>query len=75
MKKILTAIILAALLFLSFWAGCRVTIRCAVPCCEAQDMEGNTGYLISYRYGGYWRNEFYSQTLPEKAASTAHPMQ
>lgn len=59
MKKLLTAIILAALLFLSFWAGCRVTIRCAVPCCEAQDMEGHPGYLISYRYGGYWWNEFY----------------
>ena len=35
---------------------CAVTIRCAVPVGAAQN---TNGYIISYRYGGYWLNELY----------------
>ena len=31
-------------------------IRCAVPVGAAQN---TNGYIISYRYGGYWLNELY----------------
>lgn len=48
--------IAALALLLAFLAGCAVTIRCAVPVGAAQN---TNGYIISYRYGGYWLNELY----------------
>ena len=55
--KIAFCLSIAALtLLLAFLAGCAVTINCAVPVGPAQN---TNGYIISYRYGGYWLNELY----------------
>ena len=56
MKKAIYLTIAALALLLAFLAGCAVTIRCAVPVGAAQN---TNGYIISYRYGGYWLNELY----------------
>lgn len=59
MKKILIAAGLA-LAALAFCAGCRVTMLSAVPVGEGRTLTNETGYVISYRYGSLWFNEFYS---------------
>lgn len=56
MKKAIYLTIAALALLLAFLAGCAVTIRCAVPVGAVQN---TNGYIISYRYGGYWLNELY----------------
>lgn len=60
MKRALLCAALAALLLAAgFAAGCRATMQAAVPVGVSRSADGKTGYLISYRYGGYWRNEAY----------------
>lgn len=60
MKKILIAVAGLTLAALAFCAGCRVTMLSAVPVGEGRTLTNETGYVISYRYGSLWFNEFYS---------------
>ncbi|MDY5604100.1 hypothetical protein [Gemmiger sp.] len=62
MKKAICLTIAALALLLAFLAGCAVTIRCAVPVGPAQN---TNGYIISYRYGDYWLNEFYEGSIAQ----------
>lgn len=51
-------IVVIAVVAAAFAAGCMVTIKCAVPVGPAQ-CGGHKGYIISYRYGDFWSNQFY----------------
>lgn len=62
MKKAIYLTIAALALLLAFLAGCAVTINCAVPVGPAQN---TNGYIISYRYGDYWLNEFYEGSIAQ----------
>lgn len=56
MKKAIYLTIAALALLLAFLAGCAVTT--AAPFLLVLQQNTN-GYIISYRYGGYWLNELY----------------
>lgn len=60
MKKklfvLLTALALVVALFAGMVIGCAATRKNAVLVIDAPD-----GYIISYRFGGYWLNEYYDK--------------
>lgn len=62
-KRILPAVLTVTLVTLAvlggFALGARYTMKCAVPVGPATSADNEPGYLISYRYGGLWFNEFY----------------
>lgn len=58
---VLTIMIVAAATVGGFLLGCDCTIKSAVYVGPGTLYEtGEPGYIISYRYGGYWSNHFYS---------------
>ena len=60
MKKklfaLLAALALVVALFAGMVIGCAATRKSAVLVCESSG-----GYIISYRFGGYWMNEYYDK--------------
>lgn len=59
MKNHVAALIVGlAVAAAAFAAGCMATIKCAVPVGPAQCGD-RQGYIISYRYGDFWSNQFY----------------
>lgn len=57
----LMALVVAVAVFGGFLLGCECTIESAVYVGPTVMYEtGEPGYIISYRYGGYWSNHFYS---------------
>ena len=60
MKKklfaLLAALALVVALFAGIVIGCSATRKNAVLVSDAHD-----GYIISYRFGGYWLNEYYDK--------------
>ena len=60
MKKKLFALLAALALIVSLFAGmvigCAATRKSAVLVSYDPD-----GYIISYRFGGYWLNEYYDK--------------
>lgn len=73
-RVIICAAMAVVMLCAGFVAGCHATMKAAVPAGLAGSGT-ELGYIISYRYGDYWINEFYPQTLPEKEAITLHHVQ
>lgn len=59
MKKLLVSIILAAALAASFVAGCRATMLSARLVSTSNSARLHPSYIISYRFGPLWFNEFY----------------
>ena len=64
-KKILvpviTVLIVSYAVIGGFLLGCDCTIKSAVYVGPSYDLATKApGYVISYRYGGYWSNHFYS---------------
>lgn len=57
----LTVLIVTVAVIGGFLLGCDCTIKSAVYVGPGTLYEtGEPGYIISYRYGGYWSNHFYS---------------
>lgn len=57
----LMALVVAVAVFSGFLLGCECTIESAVYVGPTVMYEtGEPGYIISYRYGGYWSNHFYT---------------
>lgn len=60
MKKklfaLLAALVLIVALFAGMVIGCAATRKSAVLVSDAHD-----GYVISYRFGSYWRNDYYEK--------------
>lgn len=57
----LMAMVVAVAVFGGFLLGCECTIESAVYVGPSVMYEtGEPGYIISYRYGGYWSNHFYT---------------
>ena len=71
MKKALVALALVAAIAAGFVAGCYVTIRNANPLYARNTATGHPGYIVSYRYGNYWLNEFYPLPHVESRPNTA----
>lgn len=60
MKRALLCAALALLVFLSgYAAGFLHTVHTAVPVGVSLSVNGESKYIVSYRYFGYWRNEAY----------------
>lgn len=59
MKKFILAIILTAALAASFAAGCRATMLSARLVSTSNSDRLHPSYIISYRFGPLWFNEFY----------------
>lgn len=57
----LTVLVVTIAVIGGFLLGCDCTIKSAVYVGPGTLYEtGEPGYIISYRYGGYWSNHFYS---------------
>ena len=57
---VLTIMIVAAATVGGFLLGCDCTIKSAVYVGPSYDLVTKApGYVISYRYGGYWTNHLY----------------
>lgn len=59
MKQFLTVLIVTAAVAGGFLLGCCCTMKCAVPVGPATNVANEPGFVISYRYGDLWFNEFY----------------
>lgn len=59
MKKYIFAALIVAAFVAGVFAGCYMTIKSAVAV-GAAGHAGERGYIISYRYGAFWLNEFYT---------------
>lgn len=59
MKKFFVSLILAAALAASFAAGCRATMLSARLVSASGSARLHPSYIISYRFGPLWFNEFY----------------
>lgn len=58
-RIVLTVAIVAAAVLSGFAMGARCTMLCAVPVGPATSADSEPGFVISYRYGELWFNEFY----------------
>lgn len=59
MKKYIFAALIAAAFVAGVFVGSYMAMKSAVPVGPAVHA-GERGYIISYRYGDFWLNEFYS---------------
>lgn len=59
MKKFFVSLILATALAASFAAGCRATMLSARLVSASDSARLHPSYIISYRFGPLWFNEFY----------------